>query len=351
MCLFVAVSTNAQEEEVSKSKTGLYVRANVGYGFATIPSVLGIERTSTSYTNVYGTSEPGVYPGIAVGYMFNDYFGFDLGFSYTLGKPKVEDIEYNTTDLGIDLLGNTFELAVITDIREYEHRTTQFRLTPSFVVRGGTGKVAPYARFGLLIPVGGKTVTDTKVDITSTPLDLSQLPLPVPIPGLDENSTVTGSVMAKAESFGVFSLGWNAAFGVDYQINDMISVFGELDVNALTIKSKETKVIELNSEYMVGNLTFEELENNINGIINSIPFPIPGLEPVEINPASFGLPPYTLEEASTYDSHIIYVDELTATSNNPLFNNNVDANQPMDDLARRGNYSSFGINIGVKISF
>jgi opacity protein-like surface antigen len=323
-CLLSVQKAKAQEEETDKKKIGLYVRANVGYGFATTPEVQGAERDGITAINIYGTTEPGVYPGMALGYMFNDYVGVELGAAYALGKDKLQDITYET--LGLPGIADD----LLTTITEYNFRTKQLRLTPAVVVRS-KGKIAPYARFGMMIPVAGRTYTDVRATVNSQEIDIADLGLPIPFPGTIK---IDGTVDAKGETQGAFSFGWDSSLGLDVQVHDMISVFAELHAVSLTIKSKQTDITEYNA-----NIQLTGLPLSLEDALDLLP------------PGTVDLPPLSFDEMTEYDKVVMYEDMLDGSSNNSDYNANYDPNQPMDDLAQRQSYSSLGINLGVKVSF
>ncbi len=337
---FLALNISFAQDDTSdeaRKKSGVYVRANLGYGFATTGEVQGAIRDESSAIGVYGTNEPGLYTGIGIGYMFNDYFGLDLGISYTLGKAKVQDVYYEELPAGFQFGGTDFTLLNAFIFQERTFTGKQIRLIPSLVVRGGSGKVVPYARFGLMIPIAGKTYTDVKADITST-----EISLPFPIPGVPDLSGVSlaGDVTAQAETEGQFSLGWNASLGLDVKINDLISVFGELDMVSLTIKSKKTTITEYTGNYYLANspISLEDLLSTV------------GLLGINIDLADFGL--YSdISEMPLSEKEINYVDELNSSTNNPQYNSNFDENAALDDLALRQSYSSIGLNIGIRFNF
>lgn len=343
ICLFAVTAMNAQQEKAEKDG-GLFVRANVGYGFEGLKTVQGVDVNRERGINIYGSGAPGLTLGAGVGYMFNKYVGLELGLTYTFGVSKLSEIETDNRPLGISAAGQSFDLLTAYVFQEYTHKTTQVRIIPAIVVRGGDGKVVPYAKVGMVVPVAGKTNTKVKGTLSSTEIPTSIAGIPLPIPGFGPGVSLAGSVDAEAESFGQFSLGFDATVGVDYKLNDKISLFGELNMVALTIKSKETKVTRYDGEYGLDGspVTLDELINGVNAVT--------GLFGTEISIASLGL--YNnISEVPASEAHFIYVDELNASTNNPAFNDNFNENEPLDDYARRDNFSSVGINIGVKFNF
>jgi len=344
--LFIA-TTNAQDE--GGKDGGLFVRANVGYGFEGIDGVQGVDRTQTIESNIYGSTAPGLGIGLGVGYMFNKYIGIELGATYTFGKSKFSEVKYEELPLGLEGGGSEFSILNAFRSEKYTHQSKQLRVIPAIIVRGGDGKIAPYAKVGLVVPVMGKTSTTVDGSVTSTEIPTSIAG--ISIPGFDSGVSLVGSVDAEAESFGSFSMGFDATLGVDYRISDKISLFGEVNMVALTIKSKETKVLKYDGVYALDGspLTLDDLSDAINGVVDLANL-IPGVDLGSFSYTSLGLYE-NISEVPSFENEIIYVDELNANSNNELFNDNVNTNLPEDQLARRDNNSSIGINVGIKFNF
>lgn len=342
ICLFAITAMNAQEEKAKKDG-GLFVRVNAGYGFEAGSTVQGVNETREFRKNIYGTTAPGFNLGVGVGYMFNKYIGVELGGYYTFGVSKFSEVESEVLGLGLQAAGNEFNLLNAYIFEEYTHRSKQFRITPSVIVKGGDGRVVPYAKFGMLIPVAGKTSTDVvgRLSSDAIPTSVDILGFPVTLPGFDPGGvSLVGTVDAEAESFGQFSMGFEGALGAEIELTDMISVFGEVNFSTLHIKSKETKVLKYDGTYALDGspLSIEDLEGAFDFV------------GIDISFSSLGLYE-NISEVPTSEAHFIYVDELNASTNNAAFNENFDPDLPEDQLARKDNNSSVGINIGVKFNF
>ena len=110
-------------------------------------------------------------------------------------------------------------------------------------------------------------------------------------------------VEIEGESVGKFSMGFTAAIGVSFPIADNLSVFGELHMVNLRIKAN-TRTLTLATVDGVDNLS--------------------GMDKQDIETE--------------------YVDEVLPTDN-------TDVKQPLKELGNSSNYNSFGINVGVKMTF
>lgn len=256
------------------SAQNLYVGLQAGYGIATPSEVVGtvseFNSTGQTTTNVYGTYGGGTNIGLNVGYMFGEHVGAELGFNYFLGST-VEST--NTT--------------VPTGKVTVNSKSTQFRLAPSLIVTTG-GDVALYGKGGLVLPVGGSTVTEYR-DSGTNPL--------------------VGRVEQDFESKGAMSIGFQGAIGVNYNLSDKLSLFGEVGSVNLRIKGASRTV----TAYSVDGT--DQLAN-----------------------------------LDTYDKETVYVEELNPNSNNGAYNSNTNDNQAREELSSSTNYNAMFISVGVKFN-
>jgi len=273
--LLAALALGAQETSAQ-----FYAGATVGYGFATTNDVLGIDQNTNStgqmtQSNLYGTYGGGITGQLNLGYYFNPHFRFDLGAYYMAGSTY--------------LAGKT-----VTPASEFtrEVKTSQFRLQPSIIVQTGHGKVQPFARFGLVAPVGGKT---TRTEVTELP----------------SLSTTTTNV---TELKGALSLGFVAGGGVAYELNEKMMLTGELVYTGLRVKTKSAELTK--SETVTPNATMDNLPN-----------------------------------IATISKEFNFVDELNSSSNSLVTNPAPSTDKPQDLLASRVNFSAISIQIGFVYKF
>lgn len=272
IALFVATSMSAQ----------FYIGAKVGYGFGTQKTDAGQTTTATSSTNNWVSLGQGVTPGLKLGYFFNDNFGFELGMNYFLGSELTAVDYQNQIELGGSITGD-YKVLV-------KAQSTQFRLLPSLVYKFDNGF---YGRFGMVIPVSGKTTLTTTESLT-----VAAMP-------------AANSEGEEVEEFhGKFAMGYAGAIGYNYALNDNMGLYGELEYVALTIRGKTSEITKSTS----------------NGTDN-------------------------LAGADAIDYQTNYVDELTSSSNNSMYNSSPDKTKAYDDLATSNGYSSLRINIGFVMSF
>ncbi len=228
--LFIG-NINAQEEVKNSvnGNSGTYVRAALGYGFGagvnsplgeTLETSLGAEisnigEPNQTNSNIYGSYGKGFSATIAVGHKFNKYFGMELGASYLVGaKQTIVDI---STAAGGSDISETY--------------TRQFRIKPSLVFEAGDGKIVPFSRLGLVIPVVGASYGERE---SNDPALLSSL-----VPLLYPNAvSFSGESVAK----GKFAIGFEGAIGAKYNLNDKMGITAELFYTSLRVKRKTYEV-------------------------------------------------------------------------------------------------------------
>lgn len=270
---FIAPMTQAQ----------FYAGLQAGYGFSATNDVfsntdeeIDANGRMVSRKNIYGTVGAGTTVNLNVGYFVNPHLRFDLGAYYLFGAERLSRRSQRPTEL--------FESHVYT---------RQLRITPSVVVQTGHGKVQPFARFGIVVPAGGKTVS---TETYSSDAGIS-------------SEKIT-------EINGAFSLGFESGAGIAYQATEKLSITAECVYTGLRIKSAKA--------------TVTKNERNDNGTITD-----------------------DLATSPVYAVQTTFVDEVNNGSNNPFYNTQgtLDIDQPAEELARRVNFSVVSIRIGAMYKF
>lgn len=174
---------------------GFYVGVNAGYGLGAGTQVIGTNYTSTgttsSYEGVYGSLGEGFKFGASAGYMFNENFGAELGFSYWLGKS----------------IESTYKTPTETQTTKWS--SWGIVAVPSVVISANLKPVSPYARFGLVLGL---------------------------LNPKDEISRVeTGDNMdAVAEDRGGLAVGFAGALGIVVPTGSTVDFFAEVVLQAVT---------------------------------------------------------------------------------------------------------------------
>lgn len=113
-----------------------------------------------------------------------------------------------------------------------------FQVIPSFVLNAGMETFDPYARFGLVIGAISRVyVKEQEKDNSNT---------------WDYEGIYKGGL----------PLGFSAALGVNYTLNDRFNVFAELNCNGINYSPKkyELTLYELNGEDLLDDLTTSQKE-------------------------------------------------------------------------------------------
>lgn len=275
------------------------------------------EKVYVSNTPVRGSYGKGGNVSLGAGYMFNKWFGLELGINYLWGatySSTVSTINKTPPSLanpnGTTLDPNPIEATIKTS-------ANGLSLSPSFVFVAAIPKwpVEPYAKVGLALPVYGAshhTVDVTLPDQLAYNNDGS-------VNSTMYNTNFLGKTnRMELETEGTVSLGVNWAVGVRYTPKNLsfITVFLESNGQWLNVRGKSTKI----TKYETNG---EDRLNNANTSLN--------------RPA--------------YRQEFIYHDEIDANSNNEFTNPNYDQNKPKDDLRPIAPFSNIGIQVGIQLNF
>lgn len=208
---------------------GAYVNVNVGYGMPlnSQKNIL-IEETHDRVNDFvnneysYNYSEEivnlsmgkGMNFGASFGYMFNKNLGAELGLNYLLGgKTSATYTDHSTY---IDVSGTNSNSS--TEKEEYSAK--MFQINPTLVLAGGFEKWNPYGKFGVVLGFGS-----IYNDLTYSDSD---------------GDNWTGQIkMNEGMAFG-----FSGAFGVQYALNENLSLFGELNLISMSYSPNKGEVTE-----------------------------------------------------------------------------------------------------------
>lgn len=208
-----------------------YVRVGLGAAISTAPHM--------SYNSVYITSggsedteeakRGGLGDGLpifaAAGYYFSEHFGVELGIDYFQG------FNHKTTR------NNNGSIAT------YKRNGTMLALTPAFVMKIDLNKFKPYARLGLKIGVlnNAKTVCA----MSGTPYSPEK---------------ISGPADYTQKDYGGIAIGAQAALGTEFTISDLLSLFGEINLDGISWSPKKGKYTKysLNGVDQLGSMTTKD---------------------------------------------------------------------------------------------
>ena len=265
-----------------------------------------------------GTNGAGALGTFSFGKMIRPHFGFELEFSLNI-TPNVLDARQTTETLRATQKTKSYLVGFAPSLVFNTDNISNFYFY---------GKVGPY------IPIGGTAITTANIRDDELALlgyfyaesfetDLLNLA----VGPLGDLFTIRSVIKAKAQTTFVPTIGINPSIGVRYQISDNVSIYGEAEVVAFSIRPKTTKFTEFDMELQLSLLGGEFTTVQSKDLDNS--------------------PVYLLETE--------YVKNLDKNSNNAVFNEKgrfgVDLDQPQEQLAFKRNATGFFGKIGVQVDF
>jgi len=179
-----------------------------------------VSNALTSGSEINGTLSGSYGSGLGLdlglGYMLSRNFGIDLGVSYTLGSQVL--IEEATQ-------GSDFDRSYATNRR--------LTLSPAFIVDAGSETLSPFARFGIIAPVAGQT-NGLRESNNGTLVvgDLVNFLFPDGVDRFEAESVAKGKP----------TLGFTAAFGLRYQLNEKINILGSIAYTGFRVRRNTFEV-------------------------------------------------------------------------------------------------------------
>lgn len=181
----------------------LYLRAGTGFAIPvaftgdTLGEFTNVVDSATFSTEILTGSLGGGIPlSVDVGFMFTDNIGLQVGGTFLLGT-RVDRGGLQSADATISRSSTT----------------RQFRIMPGIVITADSGKVQPYGRFGLSLPLS--TTTTIKVDSSG-------------------GGVVTQQELRIASAS---NPGFQGAFGANFWLNDKFMLFAEAQLLAQRVRT------------------------------------------------------------------------------------------------------------------
>ena len=282
-----------------------YVGLDAGYAMGATKRVNGTEASlsgsSVKTTNIYGSYGEGFGTNLKVGYFFNEHLGAQLDLGYLNGANQTK------ADVSMPAIG------METDAKAYSR---MYRSQLSLVYKINNGL---YGRFGMLIPLGGKTVVEVN-DRRVVQVPVAQHPETGDMIYAPANVTTAYEL----ELHGTPTVGFVGALGYDYSFGGNFSVYGELEYLGMAIKSKDGEYVKYQQ-----NVTIQ-LPPELGGTI--------------------------IEKETTLDDlgegrYIDYKDTITYPGDNWVDGDDYDETKRGVDFKQSAPYDSFGFKIGIKYNF
>lgn len=301
----------------------------------------GNDLVSTEKNN-YNSRGAGLNFSLSYEYMITSNISVGMDFSY-LHTFKSLDAYSSIKKTNDDLVYYASQ----------ESETSMLRATPLIGIYANENLlIRPYVKFGLLIPLAGRTKASLIIeDNTSTSFDnlmplidqsvydeisetLNPFPILFPI-----SIPIPTKTQIEANSYGSFSIGFDARIGAQYKLADYLNLFVELNFQMLSVKTKETKITKFHS-----TVTNEDLVS----IAESR-----GIQTV-----------FTVDDIPEILKNTHYLDILSSENNSSFDNAIIDALLDKSDANYKGlrdkaseklnfkdNYNAFGFIIGIKYAF
>ncbi len=277
-----------------------YLDFNFGYGFGMPGNVLGEkshtdiingERFKTA-SNLTGSIGSGLNLQLTPGYMINDNIGIELGINYFIGSKTT--MAESTSSLTMNIGPNNFDNADFSSRKDVAN-SSQLRIAPAVLISTGiSNTISGYAKLGIIMPLMGSTIVNTTAYSAR----------------VESGEIVRDEIIVKTVISGAPSFGFKGALGMNYNITDNLSLFGEVFVASLNIKQKTRRM--------------ESYSFNGQDGIDALP---------------------------SYNKDIDYIDELTPESNNSDVNTSSEGTAPKEELFQKTSFSQMGIQIGIKYTF
>ncbi|MDP1726967.1 MAG: outer membrane beta-barrel protein [Bacteroidota bacterium] len=217
---------------------GPYLTLGAGYAFGANNFLLGTESTTNSNSGGFTSTQTvlnvglgkGINMGGCLGYMFNKNVGIELGVGYLLGSRIMVDASTDVSSSG----------SIDKSTTEWQCRS--LRIIPAFKVCGGSDKINPYLKFGLIMGMMNSAMEYNNSETTS-------------------GSTINRSVR-EVKYTGTTSFGILGCAGVNYKLNSKIMLFAECNLLAQSFtlaKSVITKD-ETNGKDNLASMTTNQKE-------------------------------------------------------------------------------------------
>jgi outer membrane protein W len=228
VCVLASTTWLTQaQNDITIDDSNFYIRVSTGYSFesgktefnnADPNGLTGImqstdvtvnaDGSSVNVKSLNGTVGAGVKVNVTGGYMFNPYIGAEMGISYFHGDKT--------------MIGRLRSPQVISEENTY---LRGFDVAPGIILTPNFQKINPYARMGLIVPIAGDLTIETMARQKN---------------GGEQGTDIL--VEAKSEVKSKFSIGYFGAIGLNYPVSNNLSVFGEVEIKNLSIKSKSAEI-------------------------------------------------------------------------------------------------------------
>ncbi|RXK83466.1 hypothetical protein [Filimonas effusa] len=315
------------QDPITRDK-GFYLKAAGGYFFSVSPGQFPnvgpyepkeIYQTVNPATGAYtvtsqkiltGSYGAGARGGLTFGYQFTRYVSAELAVNYYHSKKNLMTYQ-NTT------IQNTTTKA--GEVRSHGH-VNALDVAPSLVMSPGlSGRLNPYIRIGVVVPVWGRLIIETEgYRLSSVPGQ----------PALSAQTNIQREEKVKPNA----TIGFQGALGVTLKAGNRLSFFLETEYRNVPVVGKSKEVTAYNETTNV--------INNTNGSV--------------VSSSSRGI-----NDLSTAERNTTYHTTINQNSNTPTGTTDPahptqtqykDNNRPADDLRSYINIGGLGLNLGIRLN-
>ena len=262
---------------------GFYIKGGASYAFPAgrqpfITNDVRIGATGFSEILVATSYGKGVIPTVGIGFMFTENIGIEIAGSYLFGGKTESNIS--------QLIGPDQ-----TETISISSSATGINILPALVLRAPiNGQIGIYSRTGLIMPVGGKIVTDI-TDVYA---------------GTDMNTSIAYTREVK----GKMTLGFAGAIGLNVRLSDRISFWAEANGQLLNVWAKSAELTAFTQDG--------------DDILATLP---------------------------VVDKQTTYVKEIYQNSNNDVNPGGLNKGLPYQELTEQVSFHNVGVGLGVAIHF
>lgn len=363
MSVLLAASTALKAQEAPQSKW--YIKPYASY-FSSItpveyPSIGGLPSRDRAFTiNPSGTQATqsedimkgsfgaGFRLGVAGGYRFSAILGMEVALNYYKSNRQDMSKQNGTyTGTGTALDGTT-ALSL-----ESTGQVTAFDIAPALVIYipNQNEMFKPYAKIGVIVPLGGYSENITKITDNTGTVAVSQ---GIFNPTLRSGATAAlTNVYTQMQAAGAISgfntpnpvmlladvervdetrsrptVGIQTALGADFWLSKRVGINLEIEYRNVTVASKTREMQSVSGSY-----TIVDRANNI---------PLPP----EVSSQLQGQ--LSLEAASESSKKINYHDHINVNDHNIIASGAFDPNRPADEVSNRLTFGGLGVSLGFK---
>lgn len=302
-------------------------------------------QTTQSESIMTGSFGAGYRLGLTGGYRFNDIVGVELALNYY--KSNRQDMAkqngvFGGTGTAVD---GTLALSM-----EATGQVTAMDVAPALVlfVPNKSDVFKPYAKVGVIVPVGGYSENITRITDNTGNVAVSQ--------GLFTASTRAAVAQQAAQQYQAAGLpyntpnpvmllanvervdrtrsnptiGFQAALGTDFRVSSRISLNFEVEYRNVTVASKRRDLQSVSGTYVI-------IDRANNHPQTGAPFPL-------------GQGELSVEAASESSKRINYHDSINLNEHNIVASGQFDPDRPADEVSNRLTFGGLGVSFGLKFS-